>query len=58
MRDLAHARGVQTVDFNQVELMVLKKGFTTQQLRNCLSEYANLGVLYVDITETKITIDG
>ena len=57
MRDFAHSRGIQTIDFSQIELMALKKGFTTQQLRACLSEYQNLGVLSMDITESKITIE-
>ena len=57
MRDFAHQRGVQTIDYSQVELMVLKKGFTSQQLQACLAEYQNLGVLSMDMTQSKITMD-
>ena len=47
MRDYAVGRNF-AVNFVQVEAMVLKKGFTAQQLRQCLDEYSQLGVLTVD----------
>jgi len=38
--------------------MVLKKGFTAQQLQACLSEYESLGVLSLDASQSRITFDG
>jgi len=58
MRDYAHQRGLQTVDYSTIELMVIKKGYTQQQLHDCLAEYGNLGVIAMDATQTHITIEG
>ena len=58
MRDFAHQRGLVTIEYSQVELMVLKKGFTAQQLQACLSEYESLGVLSLDASQSRITFDG
>ena len=57
MRDFAHQRGLHTVDYNTIELMVLKKGYTQQQLQDCLAEYGALGVLSVDSAQSRITLD-
>ena len=56
-RDFAAQRGVVTVDFNHIELMILKKGYSSQQLRNCLEEYETLGVLSSDDNGSTITFD-
>ena len=58
MRDFAQQRGLVTIEYSQVELMVLKKGFTAQQLQACLSEYESLGVLSLDASQSRITFDG
>lgn len=47
MRDYAVTRN-SAVNFVQIEAMILKKGFTSQQLRTCMSEYQQLGVISVD----------
>jgi DNA replication licensing factor MCM7 len=47
MRDYAATRN-SDVNFVQIETMVLKKGFTSQQLRTCMNEYQQLGVISVD----------
>lgn len=47
IRDYAAMRS-SSVSFAQVEAMIVKKGFSTQQLRQCLNEYQQLGVLTVD----------
>ena len=47
MRDYAVTRN-SAVNFVQIEAMVLKKGFTSQQLRSCMAEYQQLGVISVD----------
>jgi len=57
MRDFAAQRGVTTVDFNHIELMILKKGYSSQQLRNCIEEYQTLGVLSCDDNGSVITFD-
>ena len=57
MRDFAAQRGVSSVDFNHVELMVLKKGYSSQQLRNCIEEYQTLGVLSTNENGSTITFD-
>eukprot|EP00606_Chrysophyceae_sp_TOSAG23-5_P000291 GSChrysophyteH2.ASY1.ANO1.1034.1 assembled CDS len=57
MRDFAAQRNSNTIDYNHVELMILKKGYTNQQLRACIDEYESLGVLTCDENSTKITFD-
>ena len=57
MRDFAHQRGLSTVDYSTIELMVIKKGYTQQQLHDCLTEYGGLGVLSMDAAHSKITLD-
>lgn len=58
MCDLAAARGPGTrIPYSHIEAMVLKKGFTTQQLNVCIHEYDQLGVLSVDADRSHITID-
>lgn len=47
MRDYAATHHAD-VNFVQIEAMIVKKGFTSQQLRSCLSEYQQLGVISVD----------
>jgi len=47
MRDFAAMRN-SVVNFVQIEAMILKKGFTSQQLRSCLHEYQELGVISLD----------
>lgn len=41
----------------QAEAMVVKKGFSAVQLKNCLQEYEGLGVLHVDDDGTQISFD-
>lgn len=45
------------VAYAQVEVMVLKKGFPVQALRNTIDEYQRLGVLYLDNDGTHIIFD-
>jgi hypothetical protein len=42
----------------KAEAMIIKKGFTANQLRNCLQEYQGLGVIHVDKDRTTISIEG
>jgi hypothetical protein len=40
-----------------VEGAILKKGFTHEQLVNCLEEYESLGILRVEDEGTKILLE-
>eukprot|EP00605_Chrysophyceae_sp_TOSAG23-4_P001942 GSChrysophyteH1.ASY1.ANO1.2152.1 assembled CDS len=57
MRDFAAQRNTNCIEYNHLELMILKKGFSNQQLRTCIEEYASLGVLTCDENFSKITFD-
>ena len=57
MRDFAAQRGASSVEYNHIEMMVVKKGFSSQQLRNCINEYQSLGVLSTDENGNTITFD-
>lgn len=57
MREAAENRGVATVNYNDVEAMVVMKGFSNKQLKECILEYQSLGVLSVDESWTKVTFD-
>jgi DNA replication licensing factor MCM7 len=57
--EIGASRNVSTVDvpYVQVEAMVLRKGFTAQELKNCLNEYENLGVWALDAERTHLMMD-
>lgn len=57
IRDLSVQSGSPMLSYAQVEAMILKKGYTTDQLRNCLQEYSSIGVFAVDTTNGTITLD-
>lgn len=40
-------RGVSRVGYQTAEAMVVRKGFSVEQLRECLEEYADLSVVQV-----------
>ena len=42
----------------QIEAMIVKKGFTPEQLRGALEEYQQLGVLRIDADRSRILLDG
>lgn len=46
------------VEWDQVESMIVKKGYTPEQLRMALDEYQSLGVLRIDSDRSRIFIDG
>lgn len=58
IRDHASQRGSDTVEFAQIEAMVVKKGFSVHALQSCLLEYQSLGVLELDAEKRFITIGG
>lgn len=49
--------GETAVSYNQIEAMIMKKGFTAQQLQSCIEEYESLGVMRVDGDRTNIYMD-
>lgn len=59
IRDYATAAGSNDVELKLCEAMVLRKGFTAQQLKSCLEEYEALQVLQINRTRTHVYfIDG
>lgn len=57
MRDYVTQRNTTDINYAQIENMIVKKGFTTQQLRTCLNEYQSLGVVHIDIDGSVIHFD-
>ena len=45
------------VNYAQVEVMILKKGYPAQAMRSTIEEYERLGVLYLDNDGTHIIFD-
>jgi DNA replication licensing factor MCM7 len=59
LRDYASVSGSKEVELQLAEAMVIRKGFTAQQLQSCLEEYEALQVIQVNRTRTHIYfIDG
>lgn len=54
IRDYATASRSEEVDMKLCEAMVLRKGFTTEQLKTCLEEYEDLGVVQVNSSRTVV----
>jgi DNA replication licensing factor MCM7 len=54
IRDYSVSSGSQEVEMSLCEAMVLRKGFTSQQLQACLEEYENLEVIQVNRSRTRI----
>eukprot|EP00980_Cylindrotheca_fusiformis_P016394 scaffold4887_cov118-Cylindrotheca_fusiformis.AAC.4 len=54
IRDYATTANVSSVELRLAEAMVLRKGFTAQQLQSCLEEYEALEIIQVDQNRTQI----
>ena len=54
IRDYAAQRNLNSVPYDQAEAMILKKGFTTNQLATCINEYVELMIWSVDESRTQI----
>ncbi|CAM9334782.1 unnamed protein product [Choristocarpus tenellus] len=54
IRDYAEGRDTSRVGFKTAEAMVVRKGFSMEQLQNCLDEYTDLNVLQVNADRTQI----
>ena len=57
IRDVAVNSGDSELEYFQVEAMVLKKGFTADQLKFCLNEYQSLGVITMDSARSRIIFE-
>lgn len=54
IRDYAAVKGSKEVELKLCEAMVLRKGFTSQQLQTCLEEYEALQVIQVNGSRTHV----
>eukprot|EP00978_Attheya_sp_CCMP212_P003554 scaffold7454_cov53-Attheya_sp.AAC.10 len=54
IRDYATASRANRVELKLCEAMVLRKGFTAQQLQSCLEDYQSLDIIQVNPTGTHI----
>jgi DNA replication licensing factor MCM7 len=54
LRDYATTSQTTSVELKLAEAMVLRKGFTTQQLQSCLEEYEALEIIQVNQQRTQI----
>jgi DNA replication licensing factor MCM7 len=54
IRDYATASRANRVELKLCEAMVLRKGFTAQQLQSCLEEYQSLDIIQVNPTGTHV----
>lgn len=54
IRDYATTANASSVELRLAEAMVLRKGFTAQQLQSCLEEYEALEIIQVDQNRTQI----
>ena len=55
MRDYTQIHNTTSISYNLVEAMVLNTGYTVQQLKTCLNEYSNLGVIEANMEAMIIT---
>lgn len=54
IRDYATVSNSKQVELNMCEAMVLRKGFTAQQLQTCLNEYEALDIIQVNSSRTQV----
>ena len=55
IRDYATVSGLNELEIRLCEAMVLRKGFTVQQLQACLEEYEGLNVIRISNDRTRLT---
>eukprot|EP01038_Epipyxis_sp_PR26KG_P009258 gene9258-12473_t len=48
IRDFSLQRNVKVLNYANIEAMVLKKGYTSAQLKSCIDEYNSLGIISID----------
>lgn len=54
IRDYATVSNTKQVELKMCEAMVLRKGFTSQQLQTCLEEYEALDIIQVNANRTQV----
>jgi len=54
IRDYSNSSNSNTVEMKLAEAMVIRKGFTVQQMQSCLEEYEALEVIQINQTRTQI----
>ena len=54
MKDYVNASRAKSIEVKLCEAMVLRKGFTTQQLQTCIEDYQELNVIQLNRTGTHI----
>lgn len=54
IRDYATVANANSVELKMCEAMVLRKGFTAQQLQTCLKEYEGLNIIQVNTARTQV----
>eukprot|EP00949_MAST-11_sp_MAST-11-sp1_P004690 g4690.t1 len=54
IRDFATSRGDTTINFAAIERLLLTKGFTEQQINDCIDEYESINVWKVNASRTQI----
>jgi DNA replication licensing factor MCM7 len=54
MKDYVTASRAKSIEVKLCEAMVLRKGFTTQQLQTCIEDYQELNVIQLNRTRTHI----
>ena len=54
IRDVSRSTGLSRVEVKTCEAMILRKGFTLEQLQRCLDEYQKLNVVQVNALGTHI----
>ena len=54
LKDFATMSSIQRLELKTCEAMVIRKGFTAQQLKICLEEYQALDILQVNSTRTHV----
>jgi DNA replication licensing factor MCM7 len=54
LRDYAAASGSNQLELSTCEAMVIRKGFTVQQMNTCLEEYEALDLLQVNRARTHV----
>ncbi len=56
IRDYSSSSRSSRIELKLVEAMVLRKGFTEQQLKQCLEEYQSLDIIQVNTTGTHLDL--
>lgn len=56
IRDYVVNTNNRTISFSVLESMIVKRGFTSEQLNTCLQEYNALGIIYMDSDRTRVSL--